>query len=1285
MSRNRHSGGGKAWSGSGGLVPLLAVVVLCSVAPLARCQFDFTIVGAGVMDWSYLDAALTHPGNDIAIGNTGFAELMVRCERGTTNPMQVQLPSVDIPDVWYDNLDHHLGTWTPTSSGQSLYCEAWECDNIIGCANGELHHAAPNPGLGDDYMGIVKVDPYDFRGDPVKIYTTTHNGANKVALAIRCDYCYTWAQSQLLPNQKQPGIGDTVNAPSSGGSQKPNQHDAGALSNGGGAQASSSKPVVTLRGDKTMYVRQGDPFNDPGVTAADSADGDVTSSVYVVGSVDPNTVGTYRLRYVATNSQGERGFKIRIVEVVPSDSPSQYDGLFPTNPPPDVPPQQPNSNNNANPSTGTGTGGQANNNNGGTPSSGPQSSPTAGNNPASGNQGGGSPSSTPPSSSPPSNQQPNSNNNANPSTGTGTGGQANNNNGGTPSSGPQSSPTVGNTQNNAGQGGGAQASSSAPVVTLRGDKTMYVRQGDPFNDPGVTAADSADGDVTSSVYVVGSVDPNTVGTYRLRYVATDSEGERGFKIRIVEVLPRDESGAIPPPSGSPSSGPAAPNQQQPSNDDEEDDGLFPTNPLPGVPQQQPNSNNNANPSTGTGTGGQANNNNGGTPSSGPQSSPTAGNNPASGNQGGGSPSSTPPSSSPPSNQQPNSNNNANPSTGTGTGGQANNNNGGTPSSGPQSSPTVGNTQNNAGQGGGAQASSSAPVVTLRGDKTMYVRQGDPFNDPGVTAADSADGDVTSSVYVVGSVDPNTVGTYRLRYVATDSEGERGFKIRIVEVLPRDESGAIPPPSGSPSSGPAAPNQQQPSNDDEEDDGLFPTNPLPGVPQQQPNSNNNNANPSTGTGTGGQANNNNGGTPSSGPQSSPTAGNNPASGNQGGGSPSSTPPSSSPPSNQQPNSNNNANPSTGTGTGGQANNNNGGTPSSGPQSSPTVGNTQNNAGQGGGAQASSSAPVVTLRGDKTMYVRQGDPFNDPGVTAADSADGDVTSSVYVVGSVDPNTVGTYRLRYVATDSEGERGFKIRIVEVLPRDESGAIPPPSGSPSSGPAAPNQQQPSNDDEEDDGLFPTNPLPGVPQQQPNSNNNNANPSTGTGTGGQANNNNGNPHHSPRHPHRSNPGPGGAGGSRNGHRVPPEHGEDGADDPRSQEGGKKGGVNKVALGVSLALIFAALAVGAGMYWRRSRMRRLGHHESLGDPHLPAFRGPLRRIVVDSRSKGSGPGLTTPLEAYYNPMKDTHDHLAYKSGGEDLDVLRARNPGEVARGYRDEGTGQPIRSVVTGDWEPSST
>lgn len=96
---------------------------------------------------SFLDAYLAHAGHDIAFGNSGLAELVIRCEKGTKQTMQIPLPGVDVPDTWYDGLNHELGTWHPDAQ-QELFCEAWECDNILGCASENTVSAEPNAGLG---------------------------------------------------------------------------------------------------------------------------------------------------------------------------------------------------------------------------------------------------------------------------------------------------------------------------------------------------------------------------------------------------------------------------------------------------------------------------------------------------------------------------------------------------------------------------------------------------------------------------------------------------------------------------------------------------------------------------------------------------------------------------------------------------------------------------------------------------------------------------------------------------------------------------------------------------------------------------------------------------------------------------------------------------------------------------------------------------------------------------------------------------------------------------------
>lgn len=75
------------------------------------------------------------------------------------------------------------------------------------------------------------------------------------------------------------------------------------------------KPVITLIGNG-VTINQGDTFVEPGYTATDETDGDITANVVVTGAVDTNIAGTYTLRYNVTNSVGNSATElIRIVTV----------------------------------------------------------------------------------------------------------------------------------------------------------------------------------------------------------------------------------------------------------------------------------------------------------------------------------------------------------------------------------------------------------------------------------------------------------------------------------------------------------------------------------------------------------------------------------------------------------------------------------------------------------------------------------------------------------------------------------------------------------------------------------------------------------------------------------------------------------------------------------------------------------------------------------------------------------------------------------------------------------
>ena len=65
-----------------------------------------------------------------------------------------------------------------------------------------------------------------------------------------------------------------------------------------------------------------------------------------------------------------------------------------------------------------------------------------------------------------------------------------------------------------------------------------------------------------------------------------------------------------------------------------------------------------------------------------------------------------------------------------------------------------------------------------------------------------------------------------------------------------------------------------------------------------------------------------------------------------------------------------------------------------------------------------APVITLLGDTTININIGGTFTDPGATAADDVDGDLTANIVVAGdAVNVNTAGTYIITYNVSDAAG----------------------------------------------------------------------------------------------------------------------------------------------------------------------------------------------------------------------------------------------------------------------------
>ena len=108
-------------------------------------------------------------------------------------------------------------------------------------------------------------------------------------------------------------------------------------------------------------------------------------------------------------------------------------------------------------------------------------------------------------------------------------------------------------QDNAGNAGTAQATvtvvdQTAPVITLTAN-TVEIIVGEGYIEPGASATDNVDGDISSKV-VIGSdaLDTNIVGTYSLTYDVSDTAGNAAVQVTrqvVVLNLPDTDGDGIP--------------------------------------------------------------------------------------------------------------------------------------------------------------------------------------------------------------------------------------------------------------------------------------------------------------------------------------------------------------------------------------------------------------------------------------------------------------------------------------------------------------------------------------------------------------------------------------------------------------------------------------------------------------------------------------------------------------------------------------------------------------------
>lgn len=86
-------------------------------------------------------------------------------------------------------------------------------------------------------------------------------------------------------------------------------------------------------------------------------------------------------------------------------------------------------------------------------------------------------------------------------------------------------------------GGGGATDTVAPVITLNGNSTVTITQGDSYSEAGATASDDVDGDLSSSIIIAGDTVTTTLaGSYTLTYNVSDSAGNNALEVTRVIII-----------------------------------------------------------------------------------------------------------------------------------------------------------------------------------------------------------------------------------------------------------------------------------------------------------------------------------------------------------------------------------------------------------------------------------------------------------------------------------------------------------------------------------------------------------------------------------------------------------------------------------------------------------------------------------------------------------------------------------------------------------------------------
>src|SRR5699024_12162014 len=85
----------------------------------------------------------------------------------------------------------------------------------------------------------------------------------------------------------------------------------------------------------------------------------------------------------------------------------------------------------------------------------------------------------------------------------------------------------------------------ASIITLNDDTTIELEVGETYEEPGATAEDNVDGDITDDIEITGEVNTNKVGGYTITYTVSDAAGNETVKERQIKIISAEKKDPKP--------------------------------------------------------------------------------------------------------------------------------------------------------------------------------------------------------------------------------------------------------------------------------------------------------------------------------------------------------------------------------------------------------------------------------------------------------------------------------------------------------------------------------------------------------------------------------------------------------------------------------------------------------------------------------------------------------------------------------------------------------------------